>query len=983
MEYKSKNTSLGGKIIFFTEICLIIFIFQQGFWRLINWLVSKNSASSSYDIPSCFMIDDNSLRVALAPKPGILTHCFMIDDNSLWLAIFALWLGLRLAFYIKFHKNNLLSFNFILSLLVFLSTVYYENCLKELNLDFNLASFEINSFRLPYLSLFFLALVIHRLLPESYRKRLALVEEKIEHSLSELYRTIKIELNPGQASNDFPVEGAENFNKAQNILAKEILLCMQNDLDDTGAIVYSLEGKWGSGKTSFLNLIKRKLTDTKLVYKEYKVWLQDSESNIRDDFFKFLAEIAQDQISTQTANKILNYANSLKQLDNKLVNFLMSLFDRKPDQARYEEIEKDLRYYERPFLIVIDDLDRLNREEILEVLKIVRSSANFPYLAFLLLYDRSYINKIIENEKYLEKIVNCEFKLPSYSLEKVTYELMNNFTGNFSNASLELDFDVDHQKILSLIRQNHFIINSILRTIRDQKRFFKSLRLKYLLFFKTKSYGKENNTIIAWTLFLLQLIQYESPEIFEKIKNKDPDYLICNHTSCSFRTDRKKQTPSAVDKVIGLQSSGNGLPETTPDYIIGCFRLLNEVNEIYKSSSHKGNKQNDQMLISKSYCFKFFFEFGFNDEMLSLEEIKEEIEKLVALKHYENHSASEDTYYAALHGLGMKILANSDRNLIKDSFNQIISSLTSQNLDQAKVLIDLFFYRYYQTRLYSGTDASLIEDLLPIFYDSLKKLLIRVKGASEAEFKILKTYILKNFMPRDKLLEKLYFLLFKLLKLRMDIHEDYIEDSLFKEEIKEAIKETDSVLNDSSQSQQLLKQYMELNELNWEADFGYIFQRIDDIEKPKGRQLNYYRGRAIKSLIEASVVEEYTLKSFMKSFLDINKNAEDSGKSDISLKLTEDPYIHSYYFPRFLVFIGRTSKPDKTRVEKSDLKQSISDEFTKYYTEELLEKYFYVKQYRDEFLVIVHSIIENSVQSDGSVDCKEEFKSITRETILN
>jgi hypothetical protein len=956
MEYKSKIISLGGKIIFFTEICLIIFIFQQGFWRLINWLVSKNPASSSYDIPSCLMI----------------------DDNSSWLAIFALWLGLRLALHIKFHKNNLLSFNFILSLLVFLSTVYYENCLGKMNADFNLASFKINSFRLPYLSLFFLALVIYRLLPESYRKRLTLVEEKIYHSLSELYRKRKIEPYQEEVSNDFPVEEDEYFNKAQNILAKEILLSMQNDLDSRGAIVYSLEGKWGTGKTSFLELIKERATDTKLVYKEYKAWLQDSESNIRDDFFKFLAEIAQDQISTQTANKILNYANSLKQLDNKLVNFLMSLFDRKPDQARYEEIEEDLKHSEKHILIVIDDLDRLNREEILEVLKIVRSSANFPYLAFLLLYDRSYINKIIENEKYLEKIVNCEFKLPGYSLEKVTYELMNNFAGNFFNVSLELDFDVDHQKILSLIRQNHFIINSILRTIRDQKRFFKSLRLKYLLFFKTKSYEKENNTIIAWTLFLLELIQYESPEIFEKIKNRDPDYLT-NNSSCIFRTDRKKDLIQ-VGNSSAPQPLGNGLPKTTPNYVIGCFRLLNEVNKIYKSSSHKGNKQNDQMLISKSYCFKFFFEFGFNDEMLSLEEIKEEIEKLVALKHYENHSASEDTYYAALHGLGMKILANSDCNLIKDSFNQIIGSLTFQNLDQAKVLIDLFFYRYYQARLHSGTDASLIEDLLPIFYDSLKKLLIRVKGASEAEFKILKTYILKNFMPQDKLLEKLYFLLFKLRELCMDIHEDHIEDSLFKEEIEEAIKETDTVLNDSSQSQQLLKQYMELNQ---EADFGYIFQLVDNIQATKKMSADY-RSRAIKSLIEASVLEEYTLKSFLKSFLDINENAEDSGETTVSLKLMEVPYTYPpYYFSRFLLFMGMTTDFSRTRVEKFYLKQLISDGFRKDYTEELLGKYSYANQYLDEFLTIVNTIIDDSAQIDGHVDCKDEFESITRRTILN
>jgi hypothetical protein len=896
----------------------------------------------------------------------------MIDDNSSWLAIFALWLGFRLAFYIKFHKNNLLSFNFILSLLVFLSTVYYENCLKELNLDFNLASFEINSLiirgelaRLSYLSLFFLALVL----------------SQIYRLLSELYRKRKIEPNQERAGNDFPVEKAENFNKAQNILAKEILLCMQNDLDGTGAIVYSLEGKWGTGKTSFLNLIKRKLTGTKLVYKEYKVWLQDSESNIRDDFFKFLAEIAQDQISTQTANKILNYANSLKQLDNKLVNFLMSLFDRKPDQARYEEIEKDLRYYERPFLIVIDDLDRLNREEILEVLKIVRSSANFPYLAFLLLYDRSYINKIIDNEKYLEKIVNCEFKLPDYSSEKISRELVNNFTENFSSNSLGLDsIEVDDRKISILIEWNHSTINKILRTIRDQKRFFKSLRLKYLLFFKTKSYGKENNTIIAWTLLLLELIQYESPEIFEKIKNRDPDYFINHSGSIRFRT-----VMDSISEHRGIRSPdeplGEGVPEITPDYIIGCFRLLDQAKEIYNSSSQKTNKQNDYpMLMSKSHCFRFFFEFGFNDGIFSSQEIPEEIQELVALKQDEGHSASEDTYYKALCTLGMKILANSDRSLIQDIFNQFISSLTFQNLDQAKVLIDLFLYRYYQARLHSGIDASLPEDLLHIFYDSLKKLLIRVKVASEAEFKILKTYILKNFMPQGKLLEKLYFLLFKLRELCMDIHEDHIQDSLFKEEIEEAIEETDGILNDSSQSQQLLKQYIELN---WEADFGYMFQLVDNIEEPKVRQPNYYSSRAIKSLIEASVLEEYTLKSFLKSFLEINKNPEGSGETTVSLKLMEVPYTYPpYYFPHFLLFIGMTRNYPEIRIEKSYLKNLIFDRFIKYYTEELLEKYSHVKQYLDEFLVIIDQIIDDSTDDDGCVDFKEN-KHIKRKTILN
>lgn len=65
---------------------------------------------------------------------------------------------------------------------------------------------------------------------------------------------------------------------------------------------------------------------------------------------------------------------------------------------------------------MIDDLDRLDADEILEVLKLIRNTANFPYLKFVVACDRKYVIEQLRSraidEKYLEKIFMVDFQLP-------------------------------------------------------------------------------------------------------------------------------------------------------------------------------------------------------------------------------------------------------------------------------------------------------------------------------------------------------------------------------------------------------------------------------------------------------------------------------------------------------------------------------------------------------------------------------------------
>jgi predicted KAP-like P-loop ATPase len=71
------------------------------------------------------------------------------------------------------------------------------------------------------------------------------------------------------------------------------------------------------------------------------------------------------------------------------------------------------------FIVTIDDLDRLEPTEALEVLRLVRSVADFPNIIYVLCYDSEILShsikeaaKVKDGRAYLEKIVQLTVMVP-------------------------------------------------------------------------------------------------------------------------------------------------------------------------------------------------------------------------------------------------------------------------------------------------------------------------------------------------------------------------------------------------------------------------------------------------------------------------------------------------------------------------------------------------------------------------------------------
>nr|NJM04347.1 P-loop domain-containing protein [Desulfobacula sp.] len=99
-------------------------------------------------------------------------------------------------------------------------------------------------------------------------------------------------------------------------------------------------------------------------------------------------------------------------------------------QNRYlklrKKLKKELIDRQKKLVIVIDDIDRLNKSEIRQIFRLIRVNADFPNTIYLLAFDRKIIEKNLEEQvgvsgkDYLNKIVQVNFDVPFANPSKIS-----------------------------------------------------------------------------------------------------------------------------------------------------------------------------------------------------------------------------------------------------------------------------------------------------------------------------------------------------------------------------------------------------------------------------------------------------------------------------------------------------------------------------------------------------------------------------------
>ena len=282
---------------------------------------------------------------------------------------------------------------------------------------------------------------------------------------------------------------------------------------DTTRAAFSLGivASWGEGKSSFMGIMQRYLQQAyrEVIVMHFNPWLYDKEAQLTKVFFEELRRTLA-PYSSKLSRSIDNYADLLLAVDSSWLKFAHQLLrlSQRSTTEQFDKLSRDIKELGRRVVIFIDDVDRLTREELLELFNLVRNSSNLPCLYFVLAYDKSYVLKTLQSEgehmsRYPEKILQEEYPLPKLTPDKMWTVLEQCLSETqFGKGNYMLV-----QQPLNELKGKGVNLPYHLTTIRMVKRMVNAFNSRYELL---HSLG-----INTRDLFIFELIYYVYPSVYD------------------------------------------------------------------------------------------------------------------------------------------------------------------------------------------------------------------------------------------------------------------------------------------------------------------------------------------------------------------------------------------------------------------------------------------------------------------------------------
>jgi len=318
-------------------------------------------------------------------------------------------------------------------------------------------------------------------------------------------------------------------------------------------LVISLEGAWGTGKTSTFNLIKGQLRNSDAIVFDFNPWMVGSAEALTEAFLIQLATAIgladRAKEGQNAARQLVGYSGIFTALKfipgaepwaSLIGSVVKSVGEATASASDLKKLNLEKRKgaavsallkLERPIIAFIDDLDRLTPSEVFEMIRVVKAIADFPRVSYVLAFDIGHIEVALRKAgieraiEYLEKLVQVRLNLPAIAhsdlqtlLEAEIHTLSPNVLEPFSKE--------DPERLGYLY---HNGLSALIETPRDINRIFNRLALSANVLAGEVSFPE---------LFALEVLAVKCPPIYERI-HADPEYFLKPRKSESIRFGAK------------------------------------------------------------------------------------------------------------------------------------------------------------------------------------------------------------------------------------------------------------------------------------------------------------------------------------------------------------------------------------------------------------------------------------------------------------
>ncbi len=369
---------------------------------------------------------------------------------------------------------------------------------------------------------------------------------------------------------DIPISSSDEDVLGRAELAHDFAKSIRR-LDASEGVVIGVLGDWGSGKSSFVNLMREEFrNEPELTVVDFNPWMFSGTQQLIDVFFKEVSSELRLKDKSKfgdIADNMLEYSDAVSPV--AMIPVVGAYFDRsiralKTMRKWWKErsatplrkkVTDALLELEQPAVVVIDDIDRLSTTEIRDIFKLVRLTASFPNIIYVLSFDRKRVEAALDEDKvpgrqYLEKIIQLGFDLPTMPTELMRSEV-------FKKLGLVLEGAGDVRFSQKDWPHIYFgVIEPLITNLRDVTRLALSAQIA------VETLGKEVETA---DILALESIRVFRPEIFERLHGMRT--TLTGVSEPSFRDPDDDERKAEVNELLELAGKDKEVVEELIRYV--------------------------------------------------------------------------------------------------------------------------------------------------------------------------------------------------------------------------------------------------------------------------------------------------------------------------------------------------------------------------------------------------------------------------------
>lgn len=266
-------------------------------------------------------------------------------------------------------------------------------------------------------------------------------------------------------------------------------------------------------------------------------------------------------------NLLAKYLSQHHGIISKIFHGLADFLD-VPTSVRKQEIVQAMENLDAHIYVVIDDIDRLDAEEIRQLLRVVKTNLNFPNLIFILLCDEDQLVNAVsstsgsnestasDGRRFLEKIIQLSIRVPAIeegTLPQLFTARLNRLLEYYKHSE---DFDWKRWKE---IRDK--VVYPFFKNMRDLVRFFNSFD-----FVLSRLIQKDDYTVDCLDVLCMELLNTFEPAVWDKISSSRL-YFTYQYTKGKYEFVTEDEMKGALDALKPLCHSNEA----------ATFQLIREV----------------------------------------------------------------------------------------------------------------------------------------------------------------------------------------------------------------------------------------------------------------------------------------------------------------------------------------------------------------------------------------------------------------------